>query len=59
MLYITDGVRSFLKHSKSKDITLKSKSAWRKMGAEPFVDDSRKKAEVAVGRMEGNDQEIK
>ncbi|KKA22497.1 Disulfide oxidoreductase [Rasamsonia emersonii CBS 393.64] len=42
VLYITDGARDILLHSKSKDVALKTKSCWKHMGAEPFLDDSSK-----------------
>ena len=45
MIYFTDGSRDALINVKSKDIALKAASAWKRMGAKPYVDDHAKESE--------------
>jgi hypothetical protein len=40
MIYFTDGSRDAVVNVRSRDIALKSASAWKRLGAKPYEDDS-------------------
>ncbi|GAB7355511.1 hypothetical protein MBLNU459_g5999t2 [Dothideomycetes sp. NU459] len=48
VLYISDGSRDTIIHTASKEVALKSASAWKRMGAKPFEDASSQDREAKM-----------